>query len=259
MFRLIKFFRKQILREKDSPASGPSADEIRNAFKTRYWSFKTLLKANNEILEVMADMERTLRSGRSFGMSFIRANCTAMSVNLFKMIQNLNIISDDHYRELYEVSGGIWDKINSSIEKKNVFQGRELVLPLDKISREMTDRAGSKMANLGEIKNRLGFPVPDGFVITSAAFDKFIEGNNLQDEINRRLQTLDTENMEMLQRASSEIQQLIMQGHVPGELEDEIMTAFQSLEDRTYKNVTVSMRSSALGEDTANVSFAGQY
>ncbi|RJR17044.1 MAG: pyruvate, water dikinase [Nitrospiraceae bacterium] len=259
MFRLKRFFKKHILREKDSPVYSPSIEELRTAFKTRYWSFKTLLKANNEILEIMADMERVLRSGRSFGMSFIRANCTALSVNLFKIIQNLNIIGDNHYKELYSVSEGIWAEINGEVEKKTVIQGKEIVLPIDKITSRMADQAGSKMANLGELRNRPGFHVPDGFVITAWAYEKFIEHNRIQQEINRRIQTLDADNMERLHRSSSEIQTLIMQGNFPEELQDEIMAAYQKLEARTHKGVTVSMRSSAVGEDSRNVSFAGQY
>src|SRR5436305_10319127 len=44
-----------------------------------------------------------------------------------------------------------------------------LVLSLDDLSKEEVGIAGGKGANLGELR-RAGFPVPDGFVITSAAY-----------------------------------------------------------------------------------------
>ncbi len=259
MFQLMRFFKKHIFREKDLPAKQPTIDELRTAFKTRYWSFKTLLKANNEILEIMADMDKMIRSGRSFGMSYIRANCTATSVNLFKIIQNMNVLGEDRYTKLNAVSEGILEKMNKLLEERKAISGKEFILPLDKVFKEDADQTGSKMANLGEIRNRIGVPVPDGFVITASAYERFIEFNKLQSEINSRIQILDIDNIEMFYRASSEIQQHIMQAEIPAELIEQIMAAYQKLEERTRKGVTISMRSSALGEDSINVSFAGQY
>ena len=61
-----------------------------------------------------------------------------------------------------------------------------LVIPFDKkINREMANVAGSKMAKLGEIRNRLNINVPQGFVITATAFERFIRLNDLQDVKNR--------------------------------------------------------------------------
>ncbi len=249
----------QRLKGKDKPESKPSVDELRTSLKTRFLNFRTLLKANNEILEIMSDMEEMLRSGRSFGMSYIRANCTAMSVNLFKLVQNINILSGNKYNELFNVSERIWGKISEQLERKKKAADARFILPLESIDKEKADETGNKMANLGEIKNRVGLQVPDGFVITASAYERFLEYNNLQDEINRRLQTLDIGNIEMLHRNSSEIQQLIVHATIPQVLADEIMNAHRALEQRLNREVHISMRSSALGEDSSGVSFAGQY
>ena len=49
-----------------------------------------------------------------------------------------------------------------------------LVLSLSALNREMLAPAvGSKMANLGEIGNRIGLPVPQGFAITATAYKRF--------------------------------------------------------------------------------------
>ena len=47
--------------------------------------------------------------------------------------------------------------------------GEPWVLPLDQVGRDDLSRAGGKGANLGELL-RAGFRVPDGFVVTTAAF-----------------------------------------------------------------------------------------
>lgn len=244
-------------RNKELPEA--KKEEIRTSLQKRYWEFKTLLRANNEIHEIMTDMGEIVKSGRSFGMSYIRANCTAISVNLYKIIENLNGISDNRFHELFDVSEGIWKNITNSLETRKIIHDSGFVLPLEEVSKQHADSVGSKMANLGEIKNKICMPVPEGFVITASAYDRYIEFNKIQPEINRKIQMLDIANIEMLHRVSSEIQQLVMNGTVPEDLSREIMNAFDQLELKANRRLSVSMRSSALGEDQLNASFAGQY
>jgi phosphoenolpyruvate synthase (EC 2.7.9.2) len=50
----------------------------------------------------------------------------------------------------------------------------------------MVDWVGAKGANLGEMLNRLNLPIPEGFAITTRAFDFFLHENNLIEEINNK-------------------------------------------------------------------------
>jgi pyruvate,water dikinase len=250
---------KNIFKGTDQPEVEESPDLLRSMFKSRYWSFKELLGANNRALEIMSDMEHTLRGSHSFGMAFVRANCTAISVNVYKLVQDMNEIAPGRYDALYDVFGQIRDKINEVLEERKEVREGELTLPLEAVNKDMADLVGSKMANLGEITNRVGLPVPGGFVITASAYELFLRHNNLQEEINRRIQPLDLENMERLHEASADIQQLIIQSSLPPELEQAILSAYSRLEDKTQKGEKVSLRSSAIGEDTERASFAGQY
>ncbi len=50
------------------------------------------------------------------------------------------------------------------------------ILPLSALNRELAPAVGGKMANLGEIGNRIGLPVPQGFAITATAYKRFLEG-----------------------------------------------------------------------------------
>ena len=51
-----------------------------------------------------------------------------------------------------------------------------MVRPLGELRATDLDIAGGKGANLGELV-RAGFPVPDGFVVTTAAYDAFVAAN----------------------------------------------------------------------------------
>ena len=54
----------------------------------------------------------------------------------------------------------------------------------DEIGRDDLSLAGGKGANLGEL-SRAGLPVPPGFVVTTGAYDDFVEAGGLRDEILR--------------------------------------------------------------------------
>src|SRR5579863_2064341 len=54
----------------------------------------------------------------------------------------------------------------------------DYVLSLADIPQRDVEGAGVKAATLGEMA-RAGFPVPDGFVLTTNAFDRFLMANTL--------------------------------------------------------------------------------
>ncbi|MDQ7783291.1 MAG: PEP/pyruvate-binding domain-containing protein [Desulfomonilaceae bacterium] len=115
------------------------------------------------------------------------------------------------------------------------------------------------MANLGIIKNRLGLRVPTGFVITAAAYRRFMEHEDLEGEIRRKMQSIGTEPMETLQQLCAELQQLIVNRPLPEDVQSAIEDAYGRLEMEVGRECTASVRSSALGEDVAGRAFAGQF
>jgi pyruvate, water dikinase len=257
MFDLKQFFRKR--QEGKLRDAEKARDEIRAAFTRRYLNFKALLSLNDQVLETINEMEQALEDDRGFGMPFIRAQCTSLSVNLFKIIKNLSEITNRRYEALSSVFDGIWAEIDKEIKKKRTTPQGDWVLPLESLTRHMAGLAGNKMANLGEVKNLAGLPVPEGFVVTASAYAYFLETTHLQDEINRRIQFLDSSNIAQLHETSAEIQKLIIKALLPVDLEDAILTAHHDLMEKIKVGTHVSMRSSALGEDARDASFAGQY
>lgn len=235
-------------------------EELRNSFKSRYHNFKLLLTANNKSLEIMADIERALQGNTGFGMPFIRASCTALSVNVFRMIKNLDDLAPEKYKGLYTSFDRIKQNIDGSLtQKKNMVTDSRLVIPFDSVQKEMSGLVGNKMANLGEIRNTLHLDVPDGFVVTSSAYEQFFGHNDLYAEINRRFQSADIEDLDHLYGLSSDIQQLIIRSEMPDDLEKAILDACMALESRNGRKTNVAVRSSAIGEDAPGASFAGQY
>jgi len=198
-------------------------------------------------------------SGVLFGMAFIRASGTAVSVNVFNMIKNLNKLSNEKYKALYARFDLIHEQIDDLLVKGKALKEQRLVISLDSVNKEMAHSVGSKMANLGEIRNRLNLMTPEGFVITAAAYDLFISENDLQAEIDRHRQSADPDHIEGLYEMCARIQQLIIRSEIPPTLGQAITTSWKQLEAETGRKIKLALRSSALGEDTRKSSFAGQY
>ena len=254
--RIKRFFRR------DAPRRGLSIGDIESlqtSFKARYHNFKLLLNANNKALEVMTELEEALRGSSPFGMGFVRARITAISTNVFQIIKLLNELAPHKYKALFERFKDIQEKIGPFLEIKEVLRDEHLVISLRDCKRDMADQVGTKVANLGEIGRVLHLAIPNGFVVTAAGYQRFMEHNDLKSEIQRRIQSAGAENMEQLYTLSASIQQLIIRASVPSALKEEIRRHYGLLEHEEGEGLRVAMRSSALGEDMPGLSFAGQY
>jgi pyruvate, water dikinase len=136
------------------------------------------------------------------------------------------------------------------------------ILPLEQVGLKDLPQVGGKNASLGEMLQNLstlGIEIPGGFVITVASYQKFIEENNLNDEIQRIIKQTNISDIESLRRSGLAIRQLIRNGRFPKDLAELIIKEYQILSDLyETENVDVAVRSSATAEDLPDASFAGQ-
>ena len=119
---------------------------------------------------------------------------------------------------------------------------------------------GGKNASLGEMISQLsqaGVAVPDGFATTAAAYETFLEHEDLAGRIRQRLHELNVDDVTELTKAGEEIRQWIMDAPFPPQLAEDIEKAYQEM---TAENpdMRVAIRSSATAEDLPDASFAGQ-
>ncbi|MBU0591377.1 phosphoenolpyruvate synthase [Candidatus Micrarchaeota archaeon] len=117
--------------------------------------------------------------------------------------------------------------------------------------------AGGKGANLGEMFQN-GFPIPNGFVVTSGAYYKHLEANNLREPIGNILNELDVNDQDALVAASNKIKDMIVNNPAPKDIEHDVLKAYKELNTMTGRETYVAVRSSATAEDLPTASFAGQ-
>ena len=135
------------------------------------------------------------------------------------------------------------------------------ILDFKELDKDSIPEAGGKGANLGEM-TQAGFPVPPGFVLTSAAYKAFIEENDFKPRIKEILDTASIggkthAKADAYQRASEKIIALLTKGRIPEEIKKEVFKKYFKMGGiGGYRMVAV--RSSATAEDLPEASFAGQ-
>ncbi len=129
------------------------------------------------------------------------------------------------------------------------------VLPLDQIDPADTPTIGTKAATLAQL-HRAGMPIPSGFVVPTTAYHGFVEQNGLAATITEvealARQSLSTRALgARLDRLATAFDR----GEIPVPTVDALHDAFaQSIEETG----ALIVRSSAIGEDSPDASFAGQ-
>ena len=123
------------------------------------------------------------------------------------------------------------------------------------------DQVGGKNASLGEMYTGLseqGIRVPNGFATTSKAYHHYMVQNNLLEKVGHALDGLDTRDVTALARIGRQIRSWILHAEMPDDLAEEIVSAYEKLEEEYGEYPDVAVRSSATAEDLPGASFAGQ-
>src|SRR3989304_7909045 len=238
--------------------TSPEKERSRDLLLKKFRSFQDLLSQNNLVLELMAAMESKLSGEFLIDRSYIESSITAISKGVKNIIEKLNETSEKRYKGLSDRFNIIHSEVETFLSRGKQVPVSSYTFPFDEITKEMIDRLGGKNANLGEVRNRLRIPTPDGFAISAFAFKSFMEHNKILEQINKILFELKVDNLEELNNKSKEIQEQVIKAEIPKDLEQEIQDAYLKLSDRCGKKVSVSVRSSALQEE-GTFSFAGQY
>ncbi len=138
---------------------------------------------------------------------------------------------------------------------------QEYVLWYQELGMHDVNRVGGKNASLGEMISNLanaGVKVPGGFATTAYAFNEFLEQSGLEAKIHEVLDSLDVDDVGALAEAGKNIRQWIIDTPFQGKLEEEIRTAFVTLQGDAGDEASFAVRSSATAEDMSDASCACQ-
>jgi pyruvate, water dikinase len=218
--------------------------------------FRKLIAANHSFLECIGDLEEKRLSCDYLDRAFVTRKAAGALSDVHAMIESINVISGDRYSALRPAFDRVARTLTEAIEDQPEQRPSQLVLDLCDIFGMNVDLVGGKMAHLGEIANTVVLPAPDGFVVTTESFHRVLEESGIRSWIqNKHLEIISEEDVGGISR---ELQDRMLRLHVPSEVEQEILKAYDRLAERAGMLIPVAVRSSAVGEDS-EFSFAGQF
>ena len=250
-----------------SPEKGRRSKEAENGaaqalFRRKYTSFKALLQTNSELLKRLSDLEEKLGGQEMFGLHYLYVQTESILELTDGMIDSFAELSAKPQPVLKEVFRRLHAQITESLQCRRPSAAADMVLPLGRVNREMIDWVGGKNANLGEIANRVGLPVPPGFAVTTAAYDRFMEANGLFKILSEiRLEPAAAADTHQIMAASEHLRSLFDAAQVPADLARALVNASRETSETRADGKPphrLAVRSSAIGEDS-DLSFAGQY
>jgi pyruvate,water dikinase len=113
--------------------------------------------------------------------------------------------------------------------------------------------AGGKGLNLALLA-RSDFNVPQGFIITTSVYQKYVKDNDLEGFIDNCLKEIPIHDFEAIDKISGKIRERFRQGELPARVLTSVFSAYDRM-----GCPPVAVRSSATAEDLADLSFAGQH
>jgi pyruvate,water dikinase len=223
--------------------------------KIRYHTFRILLANNEYSLDLMRSLDQSLRSGSA---DLPEVTEELLSVT-YELVDGINRLSDGRHQKLFETHYSLAGAIRKELDTVMAVQFRApACIFLDDLSADLRGEVGGKAATLALLR-KAGFPVPDGFAVTSISCEGILSANGLDLFIRQRAQKLEAgyNRGADFEADAEEIRLRILDAVIPEGFEQEIRGAYERLAGPG--GAAISVRSSALVEDRLEHSFAGQF
>lgn len=148
--------------------------------KRYHTEFRKLISANNSFLETTAALEHKILTRSHVDPSFTKRKVMRAIADAYAMVESLNVISSDRYQDLKKPLERTTAELKLLLERSDPPVPSAIVLEMPAILQKHADLAGGKIANLGEIKNVLRLPSPDGFAVTTDGFRMLMEESGIR-------------------------------------------------------------------------------
>jgi len=190
--------------------------------REKYAAFKSLLDHDKRAHDLMAQLEEIYYQRRKLDFSAVQKLCAGLTDQVAGIVGAIARISPGDYPDLRSFFNKIDAYIRFMADPQLPDAAPPYVMDLADTNLSQLGLVGGKALNLEIVKNTLGLPVPRGFVITTNAFHRFLEYNDLRKNIDQQLSKVDIQNTGSLDSLSRAIRRTIMAADVPPEIEQEM-------------------------------------
>jgi len=220
--------------------------------RRKYDCFRRLLSLNNDCLDLMATLQEDLQ------YVLPRAQIVAPRIATFfekskRIAVELEQLTGREQPALLRALASQREEVERYVARSGVTDPR-LAARLDELDAGCAAEAGGKAAVLGEIKNRLRLPVPDGFVITTEAYRRFCE-SAIWRKMRGLTRDLDPGNAQAMAVSARQLEDLVLALELPRAVEVAIAGRAALA---CGGSSGLAIRSSAVGEGGVHT-FAGQF
>ena len=240
MLDFLKRLRGKLFKPKEELISFPELFE----------HFQGLLQDHQKVMELMADLGEKSGGDYIFDRKYLADSAGELQSLLLRLVKGLNLIASNRYPELYQTLDRIFLPLEAELRGRlGLSEEMPYAVSLEELPLDHPELCGGKAGTLGEIKQRLHLPVPQGFVITSRAYRRFLEHNQADARIHACLETWISGKADE-RTTARQIQYSLLAGVIPQDVLREIKGLYEKGPDFW------AVRSSAYGED-GELSFAG--
>ncbi|MGV1100537.1 PEP/pyruvate-binding domain-containing protein [Thiovibrio sp. JS02] len=248
-----------------------------NSLKTRAWPwqkgpapacrpisevfsrFRAVLKANNQALELIADMGEKLSGEYLFDQRYVETVVEELIVAMQRSIAALNTLTEGRWTSLIEIFAGLEARVRAIAARRDDREGPPL-LWLDEINSRDWPLIGGKAAHLSELMGNPQVLVPEGFVITTRLFHDLIDANSLRADFSRfeELAAASDRWENELEALRASLEERVLAAQAPPGFLALLAEALARLAQTSPAPLFLAVRSSAQEEDM-DFSFAGQF
>jgi len=225
------------------------------AFPEVFSRFQNILKQNNALMEIIADMDGKAGGDYVFDKKYLIDCIKDIEDRTRRIAYDLNFITGNRYLELYDAIERLIKELESELSGKVVVHEAKRLYHLDEIEEGMEDIVGNKAYNLSRLRQLPKADIPSGFVVTIAGFRDYLAYNNLFEKIETLIEEFKSGDRSTESTAHA-ANLMILGGEIPPYLRQEILSASRQIRASKSGEMLYSVRSSAVGED-GDWSFAG--
>jgi pyruvate,water dikinase len=220
----------------------------------KFRALQELLATNATALELITELENDLLLV-PVGDPRVRDRVQLLLDRTDELVGALDRLADGRYGELRTVLSSIRDEATTQLAGAQRLEQAPIAFPFADLGSEHAPLVGNKATQLAFLRSN-GFPVPDGFVLSTCSYYQFARTADLHERLRTELPRIDINDLDGLACASQRLREHVLSSPLPPQIELAIRGELRRLMCRSDE--TFAVRSSAVGED-GTLTFAGQF
>jgi pyruvate,water dikinase len=224
--------------------------------RRRYRTFKELLASDRMCHGLLAELEDIHYNGKAVDINLLRQLFNEFSAGVADMVSCLQTLAPGHFRNLTDYHKKFDFYARFALAPPTLESNPPWILPIKNAYPD--DRyTGGKGLHLSQLSHDLNLRIPAGCIVSTSAWNCFVQKNKLRPIINSELARVDINSLASLQEVSQVLTNTVLQAPIPIEILEAINSTVETLITKSGATL-FAVRSSAIGEDSS-LSFAGQY